>query len=782
MHMTSSIVFLLSLLALPFGAQALTISVNNVPSTTIIVPDRASRTELTAAQELADYLGRITGGRFRVQGESAKAQHAGNIYVGTTRTALKAGIDSSLLAPEEWVIRSNGANLILAGGGPRGALYSSYHFLEDVLSVHWWNPWEETVPRRATLQVDKLDLRGKPYFSYRDIFMLYGNDGGRFAVRSRLNRDGDAAVDARYGGSMAYGPPYHVHTFSLYFPPRQYFGSHPEWYSLVDGKRTGDNSQLCLTNPELRKAFLSKLIAFIESSRTQAKAADLPPPQVFSVSQNDNRNHCQCDSCRAIALAEGSEAGPLLDFVNFLAASIRTRYPDVTIDTLAYQDTRTPPRTIRPLDNVVVRVCDTDSDLLRSINDPLNTPFREALNAWSRIAKRLRVWKYAVTYVSPAEMPLPTLPTYQPDYQFFASHHVEGVFTEFEYPVLADMRDLKIWMMMKLLEDPFTDARQLQETFIHGFYGPAAPMIRQYLDELQRAAAEKGSRATTVVTPDQLDYLDSDFVTRAQALFDGAEQAVGGDAPLLRRVRHARLPLDRASVVLFTKLQAEWGSSGRTGRFPLERDRLAARALQTWNEQADLRLAGSLKAEEKRQAGGELGRHVSRTTARQLPEKFRDLPPDRVFDYKADATRNWQNIARVVPDPETESGSANFLDLTSPNVEQAEKYVLPMAWGLYDTRTKEGLSGRLVFAEDIPGPGYHWYKLGTFTIGPNHYLYFFWSWIIQLDVFDLYDASRPDRKFDVWARIKFTGPRFPHARPGESDAIYVERVVFVQAD
>jgi hypothetical protein len=70
--------------------------------------------------------------------------------------------------------------------------------------------------------------------------------------------------------------------------------------------------------------------------------------------------------------------------------------------------------------------------------------------------------------------------------------------------------------------------------------------------------------------------------------------------------------------------------------------------------------------------------------------------------------------------------------------------------------------------------------MGTFTISQSNSLYFFWSWIIQLDVFDLYDARIPDQKFDVWARIKFTGPRFPHARAGEKDAIYVERVVLVK--
>jgi len=53
--------------------------------------------------------------------------------------------------------------------------------MEDEVGVRWWNPWEESAPQRKTLSVGDLDRRGKPVFRYRDIYMLYGRDGGRFA-------------------------------------------------------------------------------------------------------------------------------------------------------------------------------------------------------------------------------------------------------------------------------------------------------------------------------------------------------------------------------------------------------------------------------------------------------------------------------------------------------------------------------------------------------------------------------------------------------------------------
>ena len=71
---------------------------------------------------------------------------------------------------------------------------------------------------------------------------------------------------------------------------------------------------------------------------------------------------------------------------------------------------------------------------------------------------------------------MPTAQTYGPDYRFYAAHNVEGVFTELEFEILADMRDLKVWLMMKQLEDPFADYGRLLRIFTDGFYGPAGPI------------------------------------------------------------------------------------------------------------------------------------------------------------------------------------------------------------------------------------------------------------------------------------------------------------------
>jgi len=761
-------------------ARAATLAVDGRPQGVIVLAADHTLAEGTAAEELSTYLGKVTGGEFRKADEAAIPEGQTRVFVGLTEFAAANGVDVAAMGPEEWVMRTVGDDLILAGGRPRGTLYAVYRFLEDVVGVRWWNPWEDHVPSQPTLKVAELDERGKPVLRYRDIYMLYGNDGGRFAARNRLNRDGDARIAAEYGGGMDYGPPYHVHTLNLYFPPDEYLGTHPEWFSLIDGERKGERTQLCLTNQALRDAFVEKLTAYIESTRASAAEEGRPAPVVFDVSQNDWAGPCQCDNCQAIATAEESEAGPLFDFINYLADAIKDDHPDVYIDTLAYQYTQKAPKTIRPRDNVIIRLCDTTSNFTKPITHPENEAFREHLLSWASISRNLRIWDYAVTYAPYYGLPLPTVHTYPADYQFYAEHNVEGVFTEHEYTILADMRDFKIWMMIKLLEDPYRDYDDLVRTFTDGFYGPAGEPVREYLSKLEAASEAKSSYLSMGASPRQYRYLDLQFIREAQAIFDRAEEAVADDAILLRRVRHARLPIDRASVVLFPTLMGEWIAAGNEPEaMPVDRDAIAARYRDTWHTQIDLRLAEAQRAAERDRADAETTALTARKAYVPPPERFRDLPRGAVFHYTADMTRNWQNIVKVVPEEDSDSGITNRLELSD---EDMEKYKLPMPWGLYDQVNKKSGGGAAIKPEDVPGPGYHWYQMGTFPIGRSYYLYFFWSWIIQVDIDNVVDADHPERQFDVWARIKFEGPGFPHGELDDRNAICVESVVLVRAE
>jgi hypothetical protein len=80
-----------------------------------------------------------------------------------------------------------------------------------------------------------------------------------------------------------------VHTFNTLVPQQEYAQTHPEYYSLIDGKRR-PGTQLCLSNPEVLKLLVASL---------KNKIKEKPNSSYWSVSQDDNDRYCQCDGCKA---------------------------------------------------------------------------------------------------------------------------------------------------------------------------------------------------------------------------------------------------------------------------------------------------------------------------------------------------------------------------------------------------------------------------------------------------------------------------------------------------
>jgi len=782
----------------------------------ILLSTDAAPPEVTAANELAAYFGKMTGMEFVVLPEANAGNPPSAVYVGPTAFAKANGVDCAALGAEEWALKSAGRSLIVAGGRPRGTLYAAYHLLEDYYGVRWWTPWEETVPKCVSIVLPSIDLRQKPVFNYRDINTIAGPGGyagaGPFCARNRLNRNGGAPIAKEYGGEEGYGAPNPNHSLSQYCPPSDYYDTHPEWFPLVNGKRLKEGGayssrpNLCLTNPELREFILQRLrglpgyIAqpgagpegrgrperedgWIGWSRAAAEKAGLSAPSVFSVSYEESAT-CECPNCKALEAREGgTAAGPLLDLVNYLADNIREQYPEVYVMMLAYCPSVVPPKTIKAHDNVMVQVCDDQSFISNPITDPDNTASRENLLAWMSVCKNLRIWRYGISYgpyvgggFMSAQVPFASAQNFGTDMRFYAEHNVRGVFIEHEGCVQADMLDFKYWMNAKFMEAPYRDYNALLKDFTDGYYGAAGPFIREYLEALQ-VAQEAGTPITTSRSTLMLTHFDVPFLVKAHGMFDRAEKAVQGDPVLLRRVRHARLSLDRTTLGLFHRLARGWDA--RKGPMPLDQNAIAARTKETWLTMIALRTPPEQQQQEKVNVEAEIARILKPRVEVELPEQFRHLPKGSVWDYTPEDFDNTWSFIRPQPDPEAEIGVTARTELTQR---------LPITWDLCDLRMRDphgtkpkDLKAIKVSAdirrEDIPGPGYHWFKLPSVSLGDGGYYVQGLGLQCSFNV----PKSEPNDRFDIWARIKFEGPDFPHGDKALKNAICVARVVVVKS-
>jgi hypothetical protein len=268
-----------------------------------------------------------------------------------------------------------------------------------------------------------------------------------------------------------------------------------------------------------------------------------PEAKIVSISQNDCGGACQCPNCRALAAQEGSESGPLLHFVNQVADNLKAEFPDVAVDTLAYQYTRKPPKTERPRPNVIIRLCSIEccfAHPLDTCDNPTNQAFCADARGWSAICNRLYVWDYT-TIFSNYFVPFPNFDSLGANVRFFVDNHVKGIFEEGCYTTKASpFVELRAYLNARCLWDPACDARQTREEFLRAFYGPAAPYMDEYIDLFQDKV-KRDDIHVSIWAPPTSPYLPKDLVLQADAILAQGEAAVAANPVLLLRVQKERL-------------------------------------------------------------------------------------------------------------------------------------------------------------------------------------------------------------------------------------------------
>ncbi len=557
----------------------------NLNNMQVVLPKNPVAVETNAAKELVAYVNKMTGESIEIVNEGA-AVEAG-IYVGDTEFAKANNVTHpSSEYGEGWAIKAVDGNLVLCGDATRGTLYAVYHLLEDALGVRWWTYTEEYVPSvDAALVWNEYDDSGAPAFAYRDMHpgVLNGTQNV-FQGHNRLNGICSNPPDG-YGGEENFGAPAYVHTFA-YYVPSDMFAEHPEWFSLVDGKRV-NNSQLCLSNEELLEYMTDKLLGYIADDLRVAEQNGTNPPRWYSLTPNDWDLFCGCSAC-AHRIEKSGLSGYVLQFVNQIAEVVEESYPDVLLDTLAYQQYMLPPKDdTKPAKNVQIRFANLTSDVLHGFDHPNNAKSLDCLKQWAAITEegRLVLWDYPVNFDIGGVVP--TMYKLPKHFQALLEVGVTGYFGEHENPINTDFWDMKMWLSAKLLEDPYQDFDALMNDFLNGYYGAAGPYVRKYLDlvggllEQSYAYAELGK---PTLNP---RWLTLEAVNSADKYFDQAFAAAEGDKTLLRRLRLARNCLDRVIVANYDVYAQEAADTGVSFKF--DREDLCRDIIDCLHEQIEYR-------------------------------------------------------------------------------------------------------------------------------------------------------------------------------------------------
>jgi len=481
-----------------------------------------------AAEELAFYLEKISSAPFRVitsPGDEKNLIVIGKNNPLTRRIENEMEFDS--IIADGFKILTYGDNIYIAGNIDRGTLYGVYYFLDHYLGVRWLSPDFEVIPSTNLLAVNHTDDIQNPRFLYREIFS--GDTDDAYYRQHNLLNGCRGGTHREY---MDYPPeintwskdaPYGGHNFQEIISPEYHYGG-----------------QVLAMSEEVRKEAADYFINKIASN-------DISP--WYSFSQEDRGWQPDEESLKFAEKHGGRLSAPIVDLVINVTDRVRKVYPSAHLSTLAYQWSFMPPLDMKIPPYVMIEIAPIEANFGYPYNDTHNFKEQEAFSGWNEIASSLAIWDYITNFQNYLQ-PWPTIYPMMENIKYLSSlESLKSYFGEGAYNTQgAEFAYLRAWVASRLLWDPEQDYHNLINEFCDYYYGNASPYIKEYIELLHQSFAESNG-SLMIKQPVTADYLNLDFIKKADELMEKADSCV--DGIYSKHIHSVRLGVDM--VILLRK-------------------------------------------------------------------------------------------------------------------------------------------------------------------------------------------------------------------------------------
>lgn len=428
-----------------------------------------------AANELADYLGKMTGARFAVVEQPVDG--LATIRVGTAYRAAKT---------DELHIEVKSSDLLeITGDDALGTLYGVYDLLETFGCRFYCYDFEK-IPTTNRLELAADYVRtDAPFMIHRQqlagVFCENGNPQVNvFSRKHRMTRELEKTNDfaaVRYLGLQQVLCTYYVSRQKFLDEKKHPESYHPEWYALrMDGSRCPHT--LCASNDEMYQ----QLFAEIEKDIVEKGWREI------SLGDDDAWEMCYCPGCRKITASDDARGNGAqrVALLNRVARHFASRHPGVRFNILVYgHQCPVPAERFRLEPNAGLSF----ALLWRNHCRPVACCERIGTDVtdWLRLTdKPVEIWDYGCSFFCNA-MPFPNHDIYGENFRFYREIGVNGIFSQVQYSTNGDLAELHHYLFSRLCWDPDADDQRLTEEFVKDVYGPVAKEVLEYLEICRHA-------------------------------------------------------------------------------------------------------------------------------------------------------------------------------------------------------------------------------------------------------------------------------------------------------
>ena len=370
----------------------------------VVVPSDAPCPIRYAAAELTNVLFRISGAHVGViSADAATGGRLAPIAAMPRRNIIRFEAPDAEPMRDEFSVMTTPGTIFLKGNSPRAALFAAYAFLRDRLGVRWYWPGEsgEYLPSLDRFDVETWEKSYKPFFEQRalsicTVWRHRHADTERWFPKVFINCGGGTPEIQDEVGSIRRATGHYLSLPQNMKEREKVFAEHPEWFSLIGGKRDIKGYAGCWSNEGFFRYAVSNIVRMIRERRAvQANmyAADILP-------------RCECAECTK----NPDVSARWWDFYARVIDAVREEIPGMNFAGLAYQEYRAIPTTpVRNVDHV--EYCHYNRCYYHLLGDktcPRNVKSMEEFRSWGKMAP-LGFYGYAFDAVSlkkPLYLPL----------------------------------------------------------------------------------------------------------------------------------------------------------------------------------------------------------------------------------------------------------------------------------------------------------------------------------------------------------------------------------------